>query len=332
MLSDHAWLGAIGSAIVLLSVVVWLGSSDSMRSWLHIVFLVLLIGGVGTMLSAAWHGGEMVYRQGVGVGRVQPAAQGDQAQPPLAQQISYYVPPLQTHVTLAGLVLALALVSIGLTMRSAAQARMTIEPTPELADIGAALNPNLRPRVPLAAGGQLGMTGTMPGYDQASAMQLRVQRQPVARFWLLAAAVAIAAGLSGWWTLADRSSTWNISDLWRAVIEPAQQDHHFRRAAHGVVTGGIVLLLLMLALMSRLTVGRRVVIAFFSVLLVAFVALQVWLGSTLMFDSFQGPLVRFNGTETQPATTMPAGAPEPSAPSSGPTSAPAPATAPVAKS
>ena len=334
LLSDHAWLAAIGSAIVLLTVVVWLGSSDSMRSWLHLAFLVLLIGGVGTMLSAAWHGGEMVYRQGVGVGRVQPPAQGDQAKPTAADQITYYVPPLQTHVTLAGAALALALVAIGLTLRSGAQARVVVEPTPELADIGAALNPNLRPRVPLAAGGQVGMTGTMPmGYQEAGAMQVKMYRQPVARFWLLAAIVAIATGLAGWWTLADRSSTWNVADLWRQVIEPAQQDHHFRRAAHGVATGAIVFLLLMLALVSRLAVGRRIVLALFSTLLLAFFAAQLWFGSLLMFDSYQGKLERFNGTGgTEPATMpsvpeMPGAAP-PSTTS--PTSAPAAATAPVA--
>jgi hypothetical protein len=327
MMTDHAWLAAIGSAIVLLTVVVWLGSSDSMRSWLHLAFLVLLIGGVGTMLSAAWHGGEMVYRHGVGVGEVQPPAQGDQAEPPASHQLTYYVPPLQTHVTLAGTALALALVAIGLTLRSGAQARVTVEPTPELADIGAALNPNLRPRVPLAAGGAIGMTGTMPaGYDQASAMNVRVQRQPVARFWLLAALIAITAGLAGWWTLADRSSTYNPNDLFHQVIDPAQQDHHYRRAAHGVVTGAIVLLLLMLALVSRLAVGRRVVLGFFSLLAVGFFAVQVWLGSTLMFDSFQGPLLRFNGTGTAPAT-MPSA---PENPSTSPTSAPAPATVPTA--
>jgi uncharacterized membrane protein len=330
MLSDHAWLAAIGSAIVLLTVVVWLGSSDSMRSWLHLAFLVLLIGGVGTMLSAAWHGGEMVYRQGVGVGRVQPPAQGDEGKPPLANQIAYYVPPLQTHVLLAGTALALALVSIGLTLRSGAQARVTVEPTPELADIGAALNPNLRQRMPLAAGGAVGMTGTMAGaagYDPA-AMQVRVQRQPVARFWLLAALVAITAGLTGWWTLADRSNTWSPPDLFRQVMEPAQQDHNFRRAAHGVATGAIVLLLLSLALVSRLAVGRRIVLALFSTLLMAFFAAQLWFGSLLMFDSYQGKLERFNGTGAEPAT-MPG---TPGVPSTAPTSLPTPSTVPVAKS
>jgi hypothetical protein len=163
--------------------------------------------------------------------------------------------------------------------------------------------------------------GTMMGYDEAAAMQVRVQRQPVARFWLLAALFAIGTGLTGWWTLADRSSVWNVQGLWEQVIEPAK-DHNLRRIAHGIATGAIVLLLLMLALVSRLAVGRRVVITAFSMLLIAFLALQLWFGSLLMFDSYAGKLERFNGSGP---TTLPASASEP-APSTAPS---APSTAPI---
>jgi hypothetical protein len=87
-------------------------------------------------------------------------------------------------------------------------------------------------------------------------MRVTVQRQPVARFWLLAALLAMPPRLAGWWTLADRSSTWDVQGLWSQVIDPFK-DHNPRRLAHGIATGAIVLLLLMLALVSRLAVARR---------------------------------------------------------------------------
>src|SRR5437867_514911 len=67
MMKDHALFAAISSAAALLLVVLWLGASDVWRSRLHLVFLFLLVFTVAVMLSAAWHGGEMVYRHGVAV-------------------------------------------------------------------------------------------------------------------------------------------------------------------------------------------------------------------------------------------------------------------------
>src|SRR5439155_19311460 len=82
-----------------------------------------------------------------------------------------------------------------------------------------------------------------------------------------------------------------------------------RRMAHGIATGVIVLLLLMLALVSRLSVGRRIIVAMFSMLLIVFVAAQLWFGSLLMFDSNIGGLGRFNGAGGEAPATMPSTSP-----------------------
>jgi hypothetical protein len=236
-------------------------------------------------------------------------------------------------VILAGCAIAAAAAGIGLSLRAGAQARVRLEPTPELSDIGAALNPQIRPRVPLAAGGAVGAMAPPPieipgGYEQTATMRMTVRCQPVARFWLLAALIAIATGLAGWWTLAERSGVWDPKGLWQQVIDPAK-DGNPRRLAHGISTGAIVILLLMQALVSRLAVGRRVVLTLFSLLLVVFLAAQLWFGSLLMFDSSLGKLERFNGTApaTSPAAE-PTPAPAPSLPTPA-TTAPA-ATAPTA--
>jgi uncharacterized membrane protein len=324
MMKDHALWAAIASAAALLLVVLWLGASDVWRSRLHLVFLLLLVWSLAVMLTAAWHGGEMVYEHGVGVGRVQEHSQADENRPAGSSRhkIEYFLPPLQTHVILAGCAIAAAMVGIGLSLRAGAQARLLLEPTPELSDISAALNPQIRPRVPLAAGGTIGEPPIAGpgGYEQTATMRMTVQRQPVARFWLLAALIAIATGLAGWWTLAEGSGVWDPKGLWHQVIDPAK-DGNPRRLAHGIATGAIVLLLLTQALVSRLAVGRRLVLTLFSMLLIAFLAAQLWFGSLLLFDSPLGKLERFNGTAA-------AAAPAP-APGAAPTTTPSLSTPPV---
>ena len=266
----------------------------------------------------------MVYSHRVAVSREPETAEDHHSEHsdhhehiPAGAGIAYYCPPLQVHVILAGSAIAVSLAGIGLSLRAIPK-RVAVEPPPEVAaDIGAALNPNLRPRVPLAAGGAI-------SYDQPTAGRPGVYRQPVARFWLLAALLAIATALAGWWTLATRSNVWNVNDLFHQVLDPTKEGN-YRRAIHGVFTAGIIVLLLTLALLTRLAVGRRIVLALFSLLLVFFLWFQVWFGSLLMMDSYAGKLFRLNGTgveEASPPSTAPAA----------PTTTTAPATAPATSS
>jgi len=65
--TKHAWSNAIGSVVLLVTLVLWMGSSDDWRRKLHLIWLLLLIGGLGTLVYGAFFGGEMIYRHGVGV-------------------------------------------------------------------------------------------------------------------------------------------------------------------------------------------------------------------------------------------------------------------------
>lgn len=57
-------LGALGSLLLLAALEVWLRRLAGMPTY---GFLVLLIGAWLLVVSAAWHGGELVYRHGLGV-------------------------------------------------------------------------------------------------------------------------------------------------------------------------------------------------------------------------------------------------------------------------
>src|SRR5687768_17793894 len=54
MMTQHGWSTAIGSVVILLTVVLWMGHSDVWRARLHLIYLLLLIGGLGVIVYGAW--------------------------------------------------------------------------------------------------------------------------------------------------------------------------------------------------------------------------------------------------------------------------------------
>src|SRR5207237_3475914 len=104
----------------------WLGASDIWRARLHLVFLLILVGGLGTLLWAAWHGGELVYTHAVGVSHERGSTTSESTRSGeehhhehvlAGQGITYFLPPMETHVTLAGLAAPVAIATIGLRLR-----------------------------------------------------------------------------------------------------------------------------------------------------------------------------------------------------------------------
>jgi len=317
MMREHAWYNAAGSAFLLLLVVLWLGGSDRFRSAFHLLFLIALIAGVGALIIGSWHGGEMVYRHGVAVHR-EPAGhqmteseEAEEARPPANAdwkgKIAFYVDPMQTHVILAGTVVAIALAALGLSLRAGAQANVVVEPTPELSDIGSALNPNVRAARPMptitTGSSAAAVAATM---DDAALQVNVVRRPPFGRFWLLAILVGLVTALTGAWTLAQDSSTWDPRSLWHMVADTSEG---YRRIAHVVTGVSIVVLMIVLAVISKMRAGRRFLMFIFTLALLFAVVAQIWFGSLLMFDTPGGSLGRFNGGaagESSPATTGPA--------------------------
>jgi uncharacterized membrane protein len=286
MMKNHAWFNAIGSAVFLLAMVLWLGSSDAWRARLHFPLLFILVVGMGILVAGAWNGGEMVYRHGVAV-KHEPSTEESESTS-AKHDITYYVPPLQTHVILAGFAIAVGIAAIGVSLRGSVP--VGVEAKQELGDIGAALNPNARTITPTSS----------IGYVEEGAVRLTVVRQPVSRFWLVAAFIGIATALTGWWFLAVDASTWDPGKLWGLVADSQ------RRLAHTITGVTLVAWMILMALIARMASGRRFVISLFSVLLVLAVIAQLWFGGLLLFDTNTGNAWQLNSSG---ATTQPASAP-----------------------
>jgi hypothetical protein len=170
---------------------------------------------------------------------------------------------------------------------------VTVGPTPELSDIGYAFTPGVRTATPYGA-------AQLQGMDDAS-MRVEVKRLPAARFWLLAALLAIVTSLAGWWTLAAATESWQPRDLWNLVQQNVQAKE-FRRVLHVLTGGGIIVLMLLMAIVAR-TSGRRVVVGFFSLILLIAVAAQGWIGGLMLLDTATGPVQRLNPS-TMPSSEI----------------------------
>jgi uncharacterized membrane protein len=312
--TTHAWSNAIGSVVLLVTLVLWMGSSDDWRRKLHLVWLLLLVAGLGTLVYGAFFGGEMVYRHGAGVELVREsegspgAADGSGSGSPAAaeqtdvkKRIAYYAPPLQVHTILAGAAVSLALAALGVSLRAGARGDhppdYSVEVAPVQSNIASALNPSFaRARDPNDFDREI---------DPPPPIEVPRRARPAgARFWLLATLLGIGASLTGVWTLAHFSDIWNLpagERVTHLVSQVTDRDLNngsmlTRRLVHTATGASIIVLLLLLSAIARITAGRRFVVLLFTMLLVVAVVAQVWFGSLLMFDTPAGPIGSFNGT------------------------------------
>ncbi len=116
LMKRHIVSNAIGTGLLVLAVVAYLGCSDRKRQKLYPVFLLLVMLGAAGIAFGAWNGGEAIYRLGAGVQTsenvqtLSPAADG-------LQKLQFAIPPLQLHVLLAGVVIAMGMAALGLSIR-----------------------------------------------------------------------------------------------------------------------------------------------------------------------------------------------------------------------
>jgi hypothetical protein len=204
----------------------------------------------------------------------------------IKRDIERALPPLQVHVVLAGFAVAAALAALGLSLRAAntARAATLVEPADELSDLAAAY----------------GARPVRPGrdsFDPSPGTVARVDvvdrsRVPSARFWLLAALLAVMTGAFGWWVLLrseEVQNMWDFAGLWNAHVKD-----YPRRMFHVIAAGAIVMLPLVLAIIARAAPRQRGLIFLLSLLLIGAVAVQVWLGVLLMWDTPEGGVRGFN--------------------------------------
>jgi hypothetical protein len=275
----------------------------------------------------------MVYRHGTAVLAVEekgamahatepkPTESAADEQVEAKRKLEYFVPPLQLHVVLAGLAVAIAFAALGLSMRAIATADESgHEPERDYGRDQAERDMLYQPPVPRGPAAMDLARSLNPDADVTAVPR----RLPVSRTWLLATLFALGASASGIWFLAspDETRTWEPKRLW-SLITPNDQNPGLRRIAHVAAGGAIIVTPLLLALVTRVSRRPKVSVTLLALLLVSAVAVQVWLGILLMLDTPRGSILRFNASGESPA-------PE-TAPTSAPTSAPAtsPATAPA---
>jgi uncharacterized membrane protein len=338
-LGRHTWAQASATALAVVLVTIAVGCSDRWRRRLYVPLLLGLLFSLAAMLWGAYYGGEMVYRHGTAVSAVEekgamphatepkPTESAADDQVEAKRKLEYFVPPLQLHVLLAGLAVAVAFAALGLSMRAVATADDAgYDADRDLdADLGRSERDMLyEPPVPRGPAAMDVARSLNPEADVGT----RRARLPVSRTWLLAALFAAGASASGIWFLAgpDETRTWEPKRLW-SLITPNDQNPGLRRIAHVAAGGVIIVTPLLLALVTRVSRRPKVSLTLLALLLVSAVAVQVWLGTLLMLDTPRGSVLRFNASGEAPE---PATAPF-TAPSASPATEPAtaPATAPA---
>jgi uncharacterized membrane protein len=312
LMRDHVLLMAIATAIAVLVCVAWIGCSDRWRARLHLPMLVLLLVSFGLMATGAWHSGEAIYTHGVGVElegtrpvvppttspSLASAARAsfestDSAAGKLQAQtkhgIERVLPPLQTHVLLAGVAVAVAMAALALSLRAAAHGRDGTV-VPQVDHIASALGQ------PESTGIESDVRGAMD--VPAEVTRLRI---PSARFWMLAFLIALLTALVGDWVLARGLEITKLDGealrtIMQAIRDRDQSNGSFitRRLAHLCAGGAIIVLPLLLAMFARFAPRARFMLLLLSLLLVAAVAAQIWLGVLLMYDTNVGPVTGFN--------------------------------------
>jgi hypothetical protein len=301
LLRNHMLYQSIATGIAVLTVTVWLGSSDRIRRSLHLLFLLLVVWSVSIMVRAAWFGGESVYKKGVAVEPVFPIAVA-KAEAPATQPVSWMTtptraemmfPPIELHTTMAGITTAIALVAIGLSFRKIT----TLDALPE--------------HVPIVTGDPVASLQSsrtkatsvdiVRTFNPAFEMEVR-RFTPAGRFWLLAFVLALATFAGGLFVLSRGADLFTQMDhqpkdipklLWEQ-IKPAAGQKMNRHFAHAIAGTAIVALPILLGLISRFAPRERIILSLVTLALITAVAAQVWLGILLMFDTSDGPINHFN--------------------------------------
>jgi len=315
-ISDHIWYNSGAVVLFLAAVGVWLGSSDKWRCTLRLPLLAVVLVGLVLMSIGAWHGGELVYKFGTGVEPGAPAG-GSTA----GHGLTWYIPPLQLHLVLAGFAVALVVAAVALMVRRWQLDRRVPAPAAPLTE-GQPVAPGIMALdVPAGAGQPIGPASDLP--------QNRDQ-QPVAPpsevypgwFWLGAFGLAIVTAVAGAWAALGVFS----KAAFREGLEELRQADHRRLALHVALGVLIIVLSLFLAALVRFARRWRRPAGILAGLVLLLIAWQIWVGVLITFDSPEGSLFRFAAvTQAGEPATMP----PPAAPARTPVPQPSPSTEPV---
>lgn len=290
LLTRHLILEAAATAIIVFAVFIWLASGNTWRNRLHWPLLLLVLVGIGAMGYGAWHAGEAIYREAAGVEYNSIAKVSDSIIPlePTTQQsalamlaqIERAMPPVQTHMLLAGFAIAAALASFALSLRAA----HSVSYYPVSLD-----RPESMPQATV-----------VPRFGEGNYFSApppaEVEHTPVGRFWLLTLVLVILTIAGGWWTLGSATGAWQqarpLQHLWQQVIDGSLNPGQIlnRRSLHLMTAGVILICPIVFLCASRWARGNRMLIWSFGILLLLAVAAQLGTGALLLLDGPAGPL------------------------------------------
>jgi hypothetical protein len=302
LLGGHVWCQAVAAGLAAILVTVGFGANDRWRQRLQFPLMGGLLFAAVAMGWGAHYGGEMVYRHGTAVKVVQDKTAATQSSLPTTSQsaaseqsetkgaIERAVPPLELHVTLAGFAAALAFAALGMSLRALSTADEWRDP-----EVSHAHN-----LIDMEAGPHVGDASQASQASPDADAGHGPHHIPSVRFWLLTSFAALLTLLAAYWFLAgaDQLDTWKPLRIWQEIAVKPRQVYH-------VITGAsIIVLPLLLALAARFARRSKLLLGILAAGMVVALALQVWLGVLLMFDTYNGKVTGFNKAETPAVTAM----------------------------
>ena len=290
---NHLLFNCIGVGVIFVAIIAFIGASDRWRRRLYLPLLLTLAIGEGLLISGSHLGGIAVYEHAVAI---KPPTPKSTIAPTRDEQLSALIPPAQLHMTLAGWVVGMALVALGLSIRAITEGTPTLaseedwfegeQPRPA-SPTDATVT---RPHGIIAAGADTlvmeGRVETVPLGETPPPVRAAIVRPvivtptvpllPIAtsRYWLLATAFALATSVAGLWLI----KVWD----WPNLLATLKSQN--RNMYHSILGTSIIVLTLVLALVTRIARRSKLAISIFSVLLFLAIGLQMWMGIVLTFD------------------------------------------------
>lgn len=274
----HILLNSIATAAVVIAVTLWVAATDAWRRKLYLPVLLLLIGGMGAFSVGAWFGGESIYRYGTAVALPPGGYSGRHG----TMGLAWYLPPLELHIVLAGILVAIAVGALGLTLRRLEPPAAATEPGEEIGPRDDMIEQTVPPASP-ASGAPL-----PPG-------AYVVRDLFAGRFWLIALIAALCTVVAGLWSVVHVFAAETLKENLQMLKEP----DHRRLLLHVIFGVLLVVLTLLLAIFARWGRRSRRTTGGLILLLLLVTAFQLWLGIAMLYDGHEGPIFRFTSASSE---------------------------------
>jgi len=272
LLSRHIGLTSAGTALALMAALSQIASLDGPQQAMRWPKRIVLAIAALLLTAGAWHGGEAVYRHGIGV----EVSESSRAAGRFPTDVKFYVPPLQLHTELAGLALGLALAATAMTVRRWRELRFLTPAAVQLREIAEEVS----------RGSQ-------------ELQHVSPPRAAPALFWLLTFLLVAATASAGLWY---SEGDWSLPVLNDLINNPVSREQSNRLVAHIIGGGAVLVLPLVLAVLTRLAPRWKFCIGVVACILLTALAWQVFSGALMLYDGLGGPFSHFVVPATAPAT------------------------------